>query len=87
MQAINIAGAIGQRTWMLLPFEADWRWMIERDDSPWYPTMRLFRQQEEGRWGYSDRSGCDRGARSFTGLTGLFRITGKSLINIPASLR
>jgi hypothetical protein len=50
MQAINIAGAIGQRTWMLLPFEADWRWMIERDDSPWYPTMRLFRQQEEGRW-------------------------------------
>lgn len=46
----HLAGAIGQRTWTLLPFEADWRWMVERDDSPWYPTMRLFRQREEGRW-------------------------------------
>src|SRR5215213_6441939 len=46
----HLAGAIGQRTWTLLPFEADWRWMAGRDDSPWYPTMRLFRQKEEGRW-------------------------------------
>ncbi len=46
----HLAGAIGQRTWTLLPFEADWRWMIDRDDSPWYPTMRLFRQKKEGRW-------------------------------------
>jgi len=46
----HLAGALGQRTWTLLPFEADWRWMVERDDSPWYPTMRLFRQKEEGRW-------------------------------------
>lgn len=46
----HLAGAVGQRTWTLLPFEADWRWMVDRDDSPWYPTMRLFRQKEEGRW-------------------------------------
>ena len=46
----HLAGALGQRTWTLLPFEADWRWMLERDDSPWYPTMRLFRQKEPERW-------------------------------------
>jgi hypothetical protein len=46
----HLAGALGQRVWSLLPFEADWRWMLDRDDSPWYPTMRLFRQKEEGRW-------------------------------------
>jgi hypothetical protein len=36
--------------WTLLPYEADWRWMIDRDDSPWYPTMRLFRQTTPGSW-------------------------------------
>jgi len=46
----HLAGALGQKVWSLLPFEADWRWMLDRDDSPWYPTMRLFRQKEEGRW-------------------------------------
>jgi hypothetical protein len=46
----HLAGALGQRTWTLLPFDADWRWMLDRDDSPWYPTMRLFRQKKEGRW-------------------------------------
>ena len=46
----HLAGAVGQKVWSLLPFEADWRWMLDRDDSPWYPTMRLFRQKEEGRW-------------------------------------
>ena len=46
----HLAGALGQKVWTLLPFEADWRWMLDRDDSPWYPTMRLFRQKEEGRW-------------------------------------
>jgi hypothetical protein len=46
----HLAGALGQRTWTLLPYDADWRWMLEREDSPWYPTMRLFRQKEEGRW-------------------------------------
>lgn len=46
----HLAGALGRPTWTLLPVVADWRWMVERDDSPWYPTMRLFRQQEEGNW-------------------------------------
>jgi hypothetical protein len=46
----HLAGALGRPTWTLLPFEADWRWMRNRADSPWYPTMRLFRQQREGDW-------------------------------------
>jgi hypothetical protein len=46
----HLAGALGVNTWTLLPFEADWRWMFDRPDSPWYPTMRLFRQREEGKW-------------------------------------
>lgn len=46
----HLAGAIGQKTWTLLPFDADWRWLLNRSDSPWYPTMRLFRQAEEGKW-------------------------------------
>lgn len=46
----HLAGALGRPTWTLLPFNPDWRWMLERNDSPWYPTMRLFRQKEEGNW-------------------------------------
>ena len=46
----HLAGALGRETWTLLPFHADWRWMKDRADSPWYPTMRLFRQQREGDW-------------------------------------
>jgi hypothetical protein len=46
----HLAGALGQRTWTLLPVNADWRWLLERDDSPWYPTMRLFRQKVVGKW-------------------------------------
>lgn len=46
----HLAGALGQHTWTLLPFKADWRWMNDREDSPWYPTMRLFRQKREGDW-------------------------------------
>ena len=46
----HLAGALGQKTWTLLPFDPDWRWMLDRNDSPWYPTMRLFRQPEEGNW-------------------------------------
>lgn len=47
----HLAGALGVRTWTLLPAEADWRWMQDREDSPWYPTMRLFRQPYPGDWG------------------------------------
>jgi hypothetical protein len=46
----HLAGALGVNTWTFLPFESDWRWMRDRHDSPWYPTMRLFRQREEGKW-------------------------------------
>jgi tetratricopeptide (TPR) repeat protein len=46
----HLAGAMGKKVWVLIPFVPDWRWMSGRDDSPWYPTMRLFRQQIEGDW-------------------------------------
>lgn len=46
----HLAGALGVPTWTLLQADADWRWMTDRDDSPWYPTMRLFRQPRQGDW-------------------------------------
>ena len=48
---VHLAGALGVPTWTLLQHECDWRWMVGREDSPWYPTMRLFRQQHAGDWG------------------------------------
>ena len=47
----HLNGALGKKTWVLLAFDADWRWLSGRDDSPWYPTMRLFRQRTAGNWG------------------------------------
>jgi len=46
----HLAGALGARVWVVLQAVPDWRWLIERDDSPWYPTMRLFRQRTPGDW-------------------------------------
>lgn len=46
----HLAGALGIRVWTLLPHHADWRWMLERETTPWYPTMRLFRQDRAGAW-------------------------------------
>jgi hypothetical protein len=46
----HLAGALARNVWVLLPWQADWRWMLNRSDSPWYPTMRLFRQQAPGDW-------------------------------------
>lgn len=46
----HLAGALGVPAWTLLPKHADWRWMEDRSDSPWYPTMRLFRQAKPGDW-------------------------------------
>ena len=48
--AAHLAGALGTRVWTMLSAAADWRWMDGRDDSPWYPTMRLFRQERPGEW-------------------------------------
>ena len=46
----HLAGALGRPTWVLLPWSPDWRWMLGREDSPWYPTMRLFRQSKLRDW-------------------------------------
>jgi ADP-heptose:LPS heptosyltransferase len=46
----HLAAALGVTTFVLLPFAADWRWLRKREDSPWYPAMRLFRQPERGDW-------------------------------------
>ncbi|RDK01751.1 tetratricopeptide repeat protein [Paraburkholderia lacunae] len=46
----HLAGALGKPVWVLLPANSDWRWLENRSDSPWYPTMKLFRQTELGNW-------------------------------------
>jgi Flp pilus assembly protein TadD len=47
---VHLAGALGRPVWIVLPFSPDWRWLLDRDDSPWYPTARLYRQRAPGGW-------------------------------------
>jgi hypothetical protein len=46
----HLAGALGVPVWVAMPLACDWRWLLDREDTPWYPTMRLFRQRELGEW-------------------------------------
>ncbi|MFZ4478530.1 MAG: tetratricopeptide repeat protein [Rhodoferax sp.] len=46
----HLSGALGKRTWLLLPFVPDWRWLLDREDSPWYPSAKLIRQPAAGDW-------------------------------------
>ena len=47
----HLAGAMGKESWVMLPYAPDWRWLLNRSDSPWYPTLRLFRQGPDRGWG------------------------------------
>ncbi len=66
----HLAGSLGLPVWLMLPASADWRWLVDREDSPWYPTARLFRQKTAGDW----RAVADQIALELGGLVDpLFR--------------
>jgi ADP-heptose:LPS heptosyltransferase len=48
---VHLAGALGRPVWAALTVSPEWRWLLDRSDNPWYPTMRLFRQTVDGDWG------------------------------------
>jgi hypothetical protein len=69
----HLAGALARPTWVALKYVPDWRWLLNRNDSPWYPTMRLFRQETAGDWKFVF-STIEQALRSMLGS----RITGSS---------
>jgi hypothetical protein len=62
---VHLAGALGIPVWTLLPYVPDWRWLLGRDDSPWYPSMRLFRQDQLGDWSTPLQAVCSELCRLF----------------------
>jgi hypothetical protein len=64
--AAHLAGAMARPVWTLLAFASDWRWLLDRDDSPWYPTMRLYRQRTAGDW----QNPIDRVVAALTDMAG-----------------
>ena len=57
---LHLAGALAAPAWAAIPFAPDWRWLLDRADSPWYPTLRLFRQSRPGDWnGVFERMASD----------------------------
>jgi ADP-heptose:LPS heptosyltransferase len=70
----HLAGALGKPAWILLPAKPDWRWLLERADSPWYPSARLIRQQPGDSWAGAlaqVRAGLDAMASSAKRRTGM----------------
>lgn len=70
----HLAGAMGARTWLLLPANPDYRWMLERTDSPWYPTMQLWRQAKLGKWAGTLQQ-VEQALRTQTGEAGAYVAT------------
>jgi hypothetical protein len=72
----HLAATLGRATWVMLKHEADWRWMDAREDTPWYPTMRLFRQPREGAWEAVVQRVADALRGQLTGRPGQWNSTG-----------
>src|SRR5437660_4764903 len=64
----HLAGAMGRPVWILLPWNPDWRWLLDREDSVWYPTARLFRQPAIGDWATPIRRLRGELERQFRGM-------------------
>jgi tetratricopeptide (TPR) repeat protein len=70
----HLAASLGKPVWLMLPFAPDWRWLLNRNDSPWYPTMRLFRQATLGDWSsvvHEVRTALQQFVREQSGLRGI----------------